>query len=200
MAAHAHAAARSDSTIAPTDADFGSEQLIALHDGSTVVLEPRWSHFQRHGVDIIESPEKMLRVFLVRGEHGEGDEEAIRHAWLKVKPDFLLEPSATTRPLRLNGWDRLCRVGYHVAPSDEQSVWADLRAFRGQTYISLVEGPRHVIARRGAQLVSIVQSWIPRDFAQRKLDARVVRAFSPDDFAAFVSSAMKALQVPAASV
>jgi CubicO group peptidase (beta-lactamase class C family) len=176
-----------------------NERQIEIGSESTLVLEAGWRHIGELDVDLIESPERTLRVWLSCGTGQDDDAAAIRDAWERVRPSFSLQPSRITQPPNRRGWERWCNVAYDIPPSEEWTAWANLRAFRGRCYIALIEGPRHVMGRREAQLISLLQSWQPAGFARNNL-VRAGRMFSVADFDSFVKAAMTRLQIPGVSL
>lgn len=177
-----------------------SANKITFGDGSTLVLEPRWRHVRERGIDIIESPEQVLRMFLLSGPEEQDDEAAIHDAWLRVRPDFSLKPYRSIRPPTPKVWERWHNVYYDLPAAAGWTASANLRAFRGRSYITLTEGPDDVMDRREAQLIAIFQSWQPAGFERKNLDKRALREFSPAEFESFVTSAMTKLQVPGVSI
>ena len=138
-------------------------------------------------------------------ESGEGDlDRAVELAWRRAHPSFAL-PMAhpPRREPPSGGWEAVSRSDYRTAAAEHRVALADARRFGGSTYVTLIDGDAAVYARRGAELVTMVDSWHPRGMREESFAGRAPRSLDPARAArldAFIESSRRRLEVPGAAV
>ena len=167
---------------------------IAAPDGWSVARDGARSTF--------EDPEHALRVVI---EARADTRSAIARAWMRLAPAMLATPASIDEPPPEGGWDEHVVIEYSV-PSVvvkgamvQRGASAEWLRFGTRGYVVLVEGDANAIAKRAAQIATLVDAVKPPGLAEEVLSG-LVRAVDTSQIDAFVDKAMADLDVPGAAI
>jgi CubicO group peptidase (beta-lactamase class C family) len=169
---------RSDSTVA----------TIATPDG--------WSAVRTGSRATFTDPENALRVVITASDVVDAN-SAIAHAWMRAGPAMLAAPSSLDEPPPSRGWDAQATIEYSVR--EGRSAWAQWRRLGATSYVVLVDGDANAIAKREAQIATLVEGVKPPGLRDEKLagPTRVTDGKALDEF---VDRALRELDVPGAAI
>lgn len=204
-AALAPAVALSVDASAPATAmarQLADDTTITTSSGAAF-LAPRGFWITEAGDRItLEDPDRALTVTLV--ELAEPDAlKAITVAWQRVEPGFARAPREPDQPPPTGGWDQVTRVDYETRADERRAVSAMARRWGATTYVALVDGDAAAVARRNAQLKTVLGTFAPEGMQEESFAGRAPRLIDDARAAeldAFVAQALARLAVPGAAV
>ncbi|HET9991187.1 MAG TPA: serine hydrolase domain-containing protein [Kofleriaceae bacterium] len=169
---------------APTDPDPALE--LVPPSGWTV---------ERH---VFRDPDHALRV-IVAATDQDDPRLAIAEQWAGRAPEVLLATPALDEPPPDGGWDREVNVEYALPAAKAREVRAQYRRFRDRRYVILIDGDSKALAKRDAQIDTLLGSLKPAGMQEEKLagPARVPEVAQLD---AFTTRALTELEVPGAAI
>jgi CubicO group peptidase (beta-lactamase class C family) len=164
-----------------------------------------WSITRGRERAILEDPERALRVVIERSDRPDATNatnatDAIDHAWMFARPAMLAIPPAAREidmPPPSKGWDAQATIDYTVPSA--VSVRAQWMRFGARSYVVLVEGVANAVAKRDAQIKTIVDRIDPPGLREEAL-VGPTRALDTAALDAFVDRAMAELDVPGAAI
>ena len=172
--------------VAPStgDAPPPSENLVAdtsreTSAGATFTAPANWTLQKRSESLVLVGPEPDFRIAVVEPK-GSTAEEAVKAAWLAVRPDFNRPLKlATTRPGR-HGWNERRAFEYETSPNEKLVVFAD--AFRhGEAWtVLLVEAGQAAFERRAAHFRLVAQSLRPKGYTKESFVAKTAQVLDAD--------------------
>ncbi|HEY8924685.1 MAG TPA: serine hydrolase domain-containing protein [Polyangia bacterium] len=182
---------------------LGADTTLTMPSGASLLVLRGWWLRRHDGVVTLTSPERSLQVSMVESHEPDLD-RAVDLAWRRVSPSFAL-PLA--RPPRREppsgGWEAISTRKYRPPAAEHRIALADARRFGGASYVTLIDGDAAVYARRGAELLTMVESWHPRGMQEESFAGRTPRPLDPARAArldAFIEQARLRLEVPGAAV
>lgn len=152
-----------------------------------------WKVEQRHGSTVFLAPEGTLRVTLSTSREPDS-EQAIALAWERAHPGVaLVKDSEPVRSPPTRGWKRALSL-------TARGLRAEARQYEGITYVLLIEGDEASLARREAQVSSLLESLAPHGMKEETFAGRTPRALDQAALDRFLFEALNRLEVPGAAV
>jgi CubicO group peptidase (beta-lactamase class C family) len=136
---------------------LAKDETITSASGATFTGSSGWTVEERPEGIVLTTPEGDLRVTHV--ELAEPDRKrAVAAAWKRVDPKFALAVAQEVDLPARDGWDAIAQVVY-VTPAAEQRLVVAVARRKGATwYLSLIDGKAAAADRRGAQMVTAIES------------------------------------------
>ncbi|HZJ68316.1 MAG TPA: serine hydrolase domain-containing protein [Kofleriaceae bacterium] len=178
------------------------EITIMTRSGAALLAPKGWWLTHDGEVLLLEDPDRTLKVWLLETREPDAA-RAIAAAWQRVAPGFHLAAVGTPdTPPPTGGWDAIMDLSYDTG-SGERLVRASARRYRELTHVTLLDGDRAAMSRRGAQLAHMLDSLHPEGMRDESfaghtpqpIDVRRARELD-----AFIQDALSRLEVPGAAV
>jgi CubicO group peptidase (beta-lactamase class C family) len=160
------------------------ENLVAdtpreTNAGATFTAPAKWTIQKRNESLMLVGPEPDFRIAVVEPKGSTAD-EAVKTAWLAVRPDFNRPLKlATSRPGR-HGWDERRAFEYETSPNEKLFVFADAFRRGNEWTVLLVEAGQGAFERRAAHFRLIAQSLRPKGYSKESFAAKTAHALDAD--------------------
>ncbi|MFN0250142.1 MAG: serine hydrolase domain-containing protein [Kofleriaceae bacterium] len=185
-----------------------------------IVAPDGWSIIRGAERAILEDPERALRVVIEASAARTTDANArvdadardhvdatsaIAHAWMFTRPAMLARPREAREidePPPSKGWDAQATIEYSSADGAgpaRRSARAHWMRLGAKSYVVLVDGDANAVAKREAQIGTLVDGVKPEGLREEVL-VGPTRAIDTPALDAFVDRAMAELDVPGAAI
>ncbi|MEP6862939.1 MAG: serine hydrolase domain-containing protein, partial [Deltaproteobacteria bacterium] len=143
-------------------------------------------------------PERALRV-IVTTTAIDDPSLAVAAAWMRAAPETLLTRPELDEPPPDGGWDREVHFEYALPAATKREIRAEYRRYRAQRYVILIDGEPNALAKRDAQIDTLISTLKPAGMGEEKLGGPV-RALDIAAIDEFATRALKQLEVPGAAI
>lgn len=191
---------------APVDSrKLTADETVTSASGAVFTASAGWT-VARSGARItLTSPEGDLSAVLVELPAAEGmnREAAIAKAWTQVRPGFDLKAAQSMDLPGRGGWDAVGQVAYVTPAAERRVVVAVARRKGGTWYVALVDGRQEGLSRRGAQLLTALESFKPAGLEKESFAGKTPHELDAKrlaDLESFIESALAATEVPGAAI
>lgn len=152
-----------------------------------------WKVEQRDGSTVFEAPEGTPRVTLTTSSEP-NPEQAISLAWKHAHPGVVLvKYDELVRSPPTRGWKSAVSLS-------AAGLRAEARQFEGISYVLLIEGDEASMARREAQVDSLIESLTPKGMQEETFAGKKPRTLDAEALSRFLDDALERLKVPGAAV
>jgi CubicO group peptidase (beta-lactamase class C family) len=188
---------------APTGRQLAADTTLKTRSGATLWVPKGWWVTETGEVLLLEDPERTLKAWIVESREPDGV-SAIMAAWRRVVPGFsLASAGAPETPPPTGGWEAILTLGYDTGRGSSRVVDGMARRHGQITYVSLTDGDRAALSRRGPQLERIVESLKPEGMREESLAGRTPRRIDrarAKELDAFIHEARLRLSVPGGAI
>ena len=98
-----------------------------------------------------------------------------------MRPEFKFKVLIEGSPPPADDWDHSYQISYDVPVSQNRSVSASVNVFKGVAYIMLIDGSNATLAKRGAQIMLVSDTWRPQGLKKEDLSHSKAKTFSKAD-------------------
>jgi CubicO group peptidase (beta-lactamase class C family) len=147
---------------------------------------------------VFRDPERALRV-IVAETAIDDPRLAVAAQWMHAAPEVLLARPALDEPPPEGGWDREVNFDYALPAARTRELRAQYRRYRERRYVILIDGTPNALAKRDAQIETLIGALRPAGMQEEALagPVRPLDAAALDDFA---TRALNQLEVPGAAI
>lgn len=179
-----------------------SDTELRTPSGATLTVAKGWYVGQDKDALLLQEPDKELLVAIVENKATNAD-GAIQSAWKVVQPGFSRKVEQSIALPARDGWEEVVQTVYQTTTQESRVVIAAARRKADRWYVTVVDGTKAALDRRGAQLMTTVNSLKPQGLEAESFKGRTAHTLDADRlkvFERFVEEARTMATVPGAAV
>jgi CubicO group peptidase (beta-lactamase class C family) len=195
-------AATEERTTAGKTLKLDADTKLQTSSGATLTGAKGWYVTAGKDVLLLEEPDRELSVAIVEVKAPSAS-TAIESGWKLVQPKFDRKIEHTANPPPREGWDEVVQTTYETTTQESRAVIGIARRKADLWYVSLIDGTKAALCRRGAQLMTTIISLKPKGVEKKSFKGRTAKALDGERiraFETFVEEARTAAKVPGAAV
>ena len=151
----------------------------------------------------VAGPESDLKITFVGAPLTGSLGDCARAAWRRIDHEFDIPIRQQAEMPSTDGWGTTLQIVYDTPASEDRILVAIVRTLGDQAYVSLIDGTKAALSRRGAQIQEIVTNWKPAGLREPSLAGSEPKLFGEHERRAmndFIGASMLKLRVPGVAV